>query len=174
MVIIVTGAAGATVGTVVAELLGEEATVTEAATSVGTAELGRAAVSTAPPLTSSGGRLRVDVMSTVLHPLPSTTAADPRSRLGVHVRIMNNTDDDFELALPLLFVDEDRHRVRATPSTAGAGLPAVLEADGVADTTLNFDLTSVYAGELATLPLVLRVATKNLALVPVMGSTLRG
>ncbi|HEV2775780.1 MAG TPA: hypothetical protein VGV90_09335 [Solirubrobacteraceae bacterium] len=173
VVIIVTGAAGAAVGFGLTQLLTEDATVAEEATPLATTASAAAAASTTPGLVTSGGRVRVDVVSTVLHPVTSATGTATGSRIGVHVRITNRTDRDYGLAPPVLLVGEDRHRVQDTSSITGAGLPAVLAAHGVADTTLRFELASASAEQLIRLPLVLRVATKNLSLVPVLGTTVR-
>lgn len=174
MVLIVTGVAGAVLGIGLTQLMGEDASVAEQATPPGTAERDDDAPAAGPVLTSSGGRLRVDVVSAVWHPVTSTRAADRRARIGVHVRITNNTDRDFALTPPALLVGEDRRRIQTTPAPADAGMPAVLHPGGIADTTLNFELASESAEQLTSLPLVLRVATKNLPLAPVLGSTVRG
>lgn len=173
-VVIVMGAIGVAVGIGLTTQFSDDTPATDEQPGV-TKAATTTATTTIPVPTTSGGRLRVDIVSAVVHALTSTAGGTGgRARFGVHVRVTNNSERDFMLSPPVLFVGEERDEVAPASSATAGGLPAVLDVDDVVDTTLNFEFPSRSAEQLMTVPLVLRIATKNLTLVPVLGSTLRG
>ncbi|MDP2710934.1 MAG: hypothetical protein Q8O56_06925 [Solirubrobacteraceae bacterium] len=198
-VVVLAGAAGVLLGIGLAALTGDDAPspsasglaaatagstpatpaqVTTTTTSTTAGQPGRTAAApatTTPATISSGGRLRVDVISTIVHPVDTPAAGRrERAQTGVHVRLTNNTGSSFALA-PAQLIVGDRVLLPAPPDSSSADpFPTALDADAVLDTTLRFDSEGIAAGRLAAAPVRLRIATKIIRVAPIVGSPVSG
>lgn len=173
--VIVVGAAGILVGIGLSKLLPDDETSSEprAGGSTTTAPAAGAPTTTAPVQITSGGSLRVDVLSAIVHPLTQPEGGAGDAQIGVHIRVTNSTGRPFALSRPALYVGVSRRRIEANLSRPSARLPGELGPGDVVDTTLRFDVEDALNGRLIVSPMTLRIATKNLALEPITGSTIR-
>jgi hypothetical protein len=165
-VVALAGAAGTLLGVGLSKVSGDDGTAaSEVATSRPPALTG--ASLSRPPAQTSGGKLRVDVFATIVHPIAGDAAR--RANLSAHVRIVNNGTRVIRPQAPLLLVD-DVH----VPSDAGASSAAALTAPiaigGVADGRLSFQTRGAVTQRLTTGRVRLRVAGKTLVLTPEVGS----
>jgi pyruvate/2-oxoglutarate dehydrogenase complex dihydrolipoamide acyltransferase (E2) component len=125
----------------------------------------------APAPASSGGKVRVDVLATIAHPV-TAPAGDTRRRvrLSVHARVTNGTGDRIPPAPPVLLVGDARLRIAPGSSGAAGPLLAALDPGAVADGRLRFDTEGGLADQLTTTRVRLRIAGTTVALRPAVGS----
>lgn len=122
------------------------------------------------PEQSSGGRLRVDVLSSIVHPI--TGDANRSARTGVHVRVTNGSDRVVSPEEPVLLVGDTEIQLRR--NAAAAPLLGALGQGAIADGTLTFETAGAVTQELTTGRVRIRVAGKMLTLTPQIGSATSG
>jgi hypothetical protein len=126
---------------------------------------------TRPPAQTSGGKLRVDVISTIVHPVTGDT--NQRAEMIVHVRVTNGTGRLVQGVPPVLRVGDAVVQSTADrPETAP--LLAVLGPGAVADGKLRFITTGADSGQLTAGRVRLRIASKSVVLTPEIGSSASG
>jgi hypothetical protein len=126
---------------------------------------------TAPAPASSAARPRVDVLSTVAHPV-TAPAGDTRrrARVSVHVRVTNGTGRRIAPAPPVLAVGDARLQIAPGSSGAAAPLLAALDPGAVADGRLRFDTEAAVTAQLTTARVRLLIAGTTVTVTPVIGS----
>jgi hypothetical protein len=126
---------------------------------------------TAPAPGSSAARPRVDVLSTVAHPV-TAPAGDTRrrARVSVHVRVTNGTGRRIAPAPPVLAVGDARLQIAPGSSGAAAPLLAALDPGAVADGRLRFDTEAAVTAQLTTARVRLLIAGTTVTVTPVIGS----
>ena len=178
-VVVVTGAVGALVGVGLAALTGDDASPAPApaqaarATATGAATPTAAAgpgTTPAPAPATADPKLRVDVLSTVAHPVTAPGGETGlQARVSVHVRVTNGTDHVVRSAPPVLLVGDAEAQIAAGSSGAAGTLPAVLEPGAVADGRLRFDTAGAITSRLTTAAVRLRIVGKTARLAPEIG-----
>lgn len=182
-VVIAAGVVGTLLGIGIAALTGEDSSSPQSPAGGGTASAppaqdARAATATRPTTTTSpapagagvvatsGGELRVDVLSATARPLTDDTGE--RASVRVRTRIHNNTGRVVRpVEQPVLLVDGARVALAPESSgTAGDLLAPSLEAGATADGTLRFDTRSATTDDLTEAVVRLRIAGKNVTLEP--------
>jgi hypothetical protein len=190
IVVVAAGVGGTALGLGLSKLNGNDSTSTPVGAAAATTTSGPAATetaatattpattittTTAPPLRaapeqSSGGKLRVDVLSTIVHP---SGGADRSARVSVHVRVKNGSSRVVTPQAPVLFVGNTQLQI-APGSAAAEPLLGALGQGAIADGRLNFDTTAAVTGELTTGRVRILVAGKVLTVTPRTGTATSG
>jgi len=172
-----------TEATTTTEATAPATTTTAARTTTPTSTLTTPAATTTTPTTRTTARTttttpapittkpRVDVLSTVAHPV-TAPAGDTRrrARVSVHVRVTNGTGRRIAPARPVLVVGDARLQLAPGSSGAAAPLLAPLEPGAAADGRLRFDTEGAVTAQLTTARVRLVIAGTTIAVRPVIGS----
>lgn len=121
--------------------------------------------SAAPAPRSNGGRLRIEVLSTTVHPVRGGGA-----RVSIHARLSNATDTPARRRRPVLYVDGESVGLAAGASDSAAALLAPLRPGSVADGRLHFDTKQPVARRLTTARVRLRISGRSIPLTPVVST----
>jgi hypothetical protein len=126
------------------------------------------------PAQSSGGALRIDVISTVVHRV--TNDPDQRASVSVHVRVTNGGSRVVKPNPPELLVGQTALKISPDGSAKDAApLLAALAQGAIADGRLRFDSTGTASAQLTTPGRVrLRVAGKLIVVTPELGRPVSG
>lgn len=123
----------------------------------------------ASPANSSAGKLRIEVVTTTVHPVPGGTG--PAARVSVHVRITNDMALPARARRPVLYVGDTRVDLATVSSTTATSPIAPLAPGAVAEGRLRFETEQPLADQLTTARVRLRISGRSIPLQPVTAPT---
>jgi hypothetical protein len=139
-------------------------TATTTVTATTAAPLGRA------PQQTTGGKLNVDILTTVVHPV----SGDPsqRATVTVHARITNGSARVVNPEPPVLLVGATQ--LQLAPGPGATPLLGALGQGAIADGKLSFVTTGAVTGQLTTGRVRIQIAGKQILITPQIGSATSG
>ncbi|MEA2154713.1 MAG: hypothetical protein QOE11_853 [Solirubrobacteraceae bacterium] len=144
---------------------------TSAAASTRTITTTTAAQLHRPPEQTTGGKLRVDILSTIVHPVAADAA---RAGVTVHVRVTNGSSRVVHPDPPVLLVGDTVLALPPRSSSPDAPLVAALASGAIADGKLSFRTTGATTRQLTRGRVRVRVAGKTLTVTPQTGRAVSG